>query len=143
MFLLFPFQGLLHTFTTDMMMREMRPNRYSTAYGLNSTSNYTGYVANLILMFFLFIFQGLLHTFTTDMMMRAMRPNRYSAAYGTNSTSNYTGYVANLIVMFSLFPFTEATAHFHHRYDDASHAPLSVQRRLRLEFHLQLHRLRS
>jgi len=28
------------------MMRAMRPNRYSTAYGLKSTSNYTGYVAN-------------------------------------------------------------------------------------------------
>jgi len=58
MFLRFPFQGLLHTFTTDMMMREMLPNRYSAAYGTNSTSNYTGYVANLILMLFLFPFSG-------------------------------------------------------------------------------------
>jgi len=48
MFSLFPFQGLLHTFTTDMMMRAMRPDRYSAAYGLHSTSNYTGYVASLI-----------------------------------------------------------------------------------------------
>ena len=39
-------------------MREMLPNRYSAAYGTNSTSNYTGYVANLILMLFLFPFSG-------------------------------------------------------------------------------------
>jgi len=46
------------------MMRAMRPNRYSAAYGTNSTSNYTGYVAD----------------------DARMRPNRYSAVYGLNST---------------------------------------------------------